>query len=68
MPYDAFATAIAPLAGHFDSPLRKVGSIWKVASPLDAWYLLAPQFAAADIDKFEAVAIDVLGKFLQLVR
>jgi hypothetical protein len=61
MPYDAFVTAIAPLAGHFDSPLRKVGNIWKVASPQDAWYLLAPQFAAADFDKFEAVAIDVLG-------
>jgi hypothetical protein len=61
MPYDAFATAIAPLAGNFDSPLRKVGHIWKVASPQDAWYLVAPQFSAADIDKFEAVAVDVLG-------
>jgi transcriptional regulator with XRE-family HTH domain len=61
MPYDAFASAIAPLAGNFDSPLRKVGQIWKVASPQDAWYLIAPQFTAADIGKFEAVAIDVLG-------
>jgi transcriptional regulator with XRE-family HTH domain len=61
MPYDAFTAAIAPLAGNFDSPLRKVGHIWKVASPQDAWYLLAPQFSAADIDRFEAVAVNVLG-------
>jgi transcriptional regulator with XRE-family HTH domain len=61
MPYDAFATAIAPFAGNFDSPLRKVGTIWKVASPQDAWFLLAPQLSATDIDKFEAVAVDVLG-------
>lgn len=61
MSYDKFVSAIVPLVGDFDSPLRKVGSVWKVASPQDAWYLLAPHLSTADIDKFEAVTVDVLG-------
>jgi transcriptional regulator with XRE-family HTH domain len=59
--YETFAAAVAPLVGNFDSPLRKVGDIWKVASPQDAWLLLAEHLSPADVDKFEAVAIDVLG-------
>lgn len=61
MPYDAFSASIASLAGDFDTPLRKVGTAWKVASPRDAWFLLAANFTAADIDRFQAVTIDVLG-------
>ena len=61
MPYEAFIAGIAPYAGEFDSPLRKVGPIWKVASPRDAWLLLAAQFTAADIDRFRAAVVDVLS-------
>jgi transcriptional regulator with XRE-family HTH domain len=61
MPYDAFAASIALLTGDFDSPLRKVGPVWKVASPRDAWFLLAANFTSADIDKFQAAVVDVLG-------
>jgi transcriptional regulator with XRE-family HTH domain len=61
MPYDAFAASIVPFAGEFDSPLRKVGPVWKVASPRDAWFLLAANFTAADIDRFQSAIIDVLG-------
>lgn len=61
MPYPSFVDQIAGFAGHFDSPLRKVGSVWKVASPQDAWLLLAPYVSSADIARFEAVVIDVLG-------
>jgi transcriptional regulator with XRE-family HTH domain len=61
MPYDAFAASIVPFAREFDSPLRKVGPVWKVASPSDAWSLLAANFTAADIDRFQSAIIDVLG-------
>ncbi|CCD86689.1 conserved protein of unknown function [Bradyrhizobium sp. ORS 285] len=61
MSYEAFITSIAPYAGEFDSPLRKVGPVWKVASPRDAWLLLAAHFTAADIDRYRAAIIEVLS-------
>lgn len=61
MPYEAFIASIAPYVGEFDSPLRKVGPVWKVASPRDAWLLLASHFTVADIDRYGAAVIDVLS-------
>jgi len=61
MAYDDLIAGITTYAGHLDSPLRKVGSTWKVASPRDAWLLLAKYLTAADIDRFEKAILDVLG-------
>jgi transcriptional regulator with XRE-family HTH domain len=61
MPYADVAAEIAPLASAIDGPLRKVGHAWKVASPQDAWSLLAKHLAPADLERFRAVALDVLG-------
>jgi uncharacterized membrane-anchored protein YhcB (DUF1043 family) len=61
MPYEAFIASIVPYVGEFDSPLRKVGQAWKVASPRDAWLLLASHFTTADIDRYRAATIDVLS-------
>lgn len=61
VPYEQIVADIAPLASALDGPLRKVGTAWKVASPQDAWSLLAPYLSPADMDRFEAVALDVLG-------
>jgi transcriptional regulator with XRE-family HTH domain len=61
MPYDNFIASLALSVGNFDSPLRKVGTIWKVASPQDAWFLLASRLSSADIGRFKDVAVDVLG-------
>jgi transcriptional regulator with XRE-family HTH domain len=61
MPYEAFIASIAPYVGEFDSPLRKVGPVWKVASPRDAWLLLATHFTVADIERYRAAVIDVLS-------
>jgi transcriptional regulator with XRE-family HTH domain len=52
---------LAPLAGLIDGPIRKVGAAWKIASPQDAWSLLAKHLSPADIEHFEAVVLDVLG-------
>lgn len=52
---------LAPLASALDGPLRKVGTAWKIASPQDAWSLLANHLSPADIERFEGVALDVLG-------
>lgn len=61
MPYADVAAAIAPLASAMDGPLRKVGNAWKVASPQDTWSLLAKHLTPTDLERFRAVALDVLG-------
>lgn len=60
-PYDRVVAALTPFVGSFDSPLRKVGSTWRIASPSDAWPLLAQHLTASDITRFEATAHAVLG-------
>ncbi|WP_245449731.1 XRE family transcriptional regulator [Rhizobium leguminosarum] len=61
MPYEQFVAGIAGLAGNFDSPLRHVGSTWKLASPRDAWGLLARHLSTIHVERFAAVAFDVLS-------
>jgi DNA-binding XRE family transcriptional regulator len=61
MPYDKFVAGITPYVGDFDSPIRKVGPAWKIASPQDAWMLLAAYVSGPDIERFEVVVTDVLG-------
>ncbi len=59
--YETVIAALAPYVGHFDSPLRRIGSTWRVASPADAWLRLAPYLTSAEITRFEAAAHAVLG-------
>ncbi len=59
--YQDAVVALAPFVGDLDRPLQKIGSTWRVASPLDAWFYLAPYLTGADVDRFEAAAHAVLG-------
>jgi transcriptional regulator with XRE-family HTH domain len=60
-PYDAVIKVLAQYVGTFDSPLHKIGSTWRIASPSDAWFLLAQHLTIADLNRFEAAAHAVLG-------
>lgn len=60
-PYEAIIAALAPYVGQFDSPLQKIGSTWRIASPSDAWFLLAHHLTSVDIARFESTAHVVLG-------
>lgn len=60
-PYETVIGALTPYVGDLDKPLRKIGSTWRVASPPDAWFLLAPYLTSADINRFEAAAHAVLS-------
>ncbi len=60
-PYDTVIAALTPYVGDFDSPLQKIGSTWRIASPSDAWFLLAHHLTGADIKRFEAAVHAVLG-------
>lgn len=60
-PYEAITAALAPHVGDLDKPLRKIGTTWRVASPQDAWFLLAQHLTDAHVARFEAAALAVLG-------
>jgi hypothetical protein len=59
--YDAFAGQLARWVGVPDSPFRKAGTTWRIASPRDAWFLLAAHLTSGDLDTFTAVAVEVLS-------
>ncbi|MDR5815078.1 helix-turn-helix domain-containing protein [Caballeronia sp. LZ033] len=60
-PFETVIAALAQHVGRFDSALHKIGMTWRVASPFDAWFLLARHLTTPDLARFEAVAHDVLG-------
>jgi hypothetical protein len=41
LPYENFARELQGLLSIDDSPIRKIGSVWMLKSPLDAWFVLA---------------------------
>jgi transcriptional regulator with XRE-family HTH domain len=59
--YADLAKELTSILQGADSPLRKIGSAWKIASPRDAWFRLAGLLTAADLEKFDGLAADVLG-------
>ena len=60
--YEAIDREFARCIGLPDSPLRRAGSTWKIASPKDAWLRLAPFISASDLDRFAAAAREVLAE------
>ena len=58
-PYEEFEKGLALWASLPDSPLRKSGSVWKVASPRDALFRLAPLISSADLKRFSEIADEV---------
>lgn len=59
--YDDLSARLARWAEIPDSPFRRAGSTWKVASPRDVWFQLAPQISSADLDRFAQATVKVLG-------
>ncbi len=52
MPYSKFSKSIKPLTKVEDSPLIKVGHVWMLKSPLDAWFLAAQYLDQDDFTNF----------------
>jgi transcriptional regulator with XRE-family HTH domain len=59
--YDDLAQNLTAILQEPDSPLRKIGVAWKIASPRDAWFRLAGFLTTADLEKFGGLTADVLG-------
>jgi len=45
-----------------DAPIRKVGDVWMLKSPLDAWFLLARYLTDDDLKQFRQAISAVLTK------
>lgn len=58
--YEEVAREAAALAQNEDSLLTKVGSRWRLFSHEEAWHLLAPRLTAADVERFEQEAVQIL--------
>lgn len=62
MSHDDFVKALTPFLSIDDSPIRKVGSVWMIKSPLDAWFLLAPHLTEDSLKLFKQSLLGVLTK------
>lgn len=60
--YDNFIKDLTPFLSIDDAPVRKVGSVWMIKSPLDSWYLLAPHLTQDQLKLFETALLAVLSK------
>jgi hypothetical protein len=49
-------------ANEPDAPVRRVGDVWTIASPEDAWILIARYFTDDYLKRFEDVAVEVLSE------
>ena len=49
-------------AREVDPPVRSIGDVWYVTSKEDVWILLSSGIAAADLERFESVVLQVLGE------
>jgi len=59
--YEDLTRVVVRWANEADPPLRRVGQAWLVVSREDAWSLLARYLTRQDLERFEAVVLEVLG-------
>ncbi|WP_343699590.1 hypothetical protein [Caulobacter sp.] len=62
MDYRDVVAELAPLATTLDGPIRRSGEVWKLASLLDAWQLLAATLTQEDLDRHAALFQTVMSR------
>lgn len=60
--YEAIETRLQGWVNAKDPPLRRVGSVWKLSAPVDAFELLARHLTKGDFDHFATAAVKVLSE------
>ena len=60
-PYEEVVRIVARWSNEDDPPVRHVGDTWHIVSKEDAWRLLARYLTRDDFERFEEVALRVLG-------
>lgn len=61
-PYAEIEQLMMRWANEPDPPVRKIGAVWMLTAPEDAWLLLNRMVGSSDIVRFVEVAVEVLGK------
>lgn len=60
--YDEYIKLLHPLLLIDDSPIRKIGGVWMLKSPLDAWHIIAPNITDDNLTLFEQAIASALTK------
>ncbi|GAH89242.1 unnamed protein product, partial [marine sediment metagenome] len=66
-PYDSFSEKLSAWLHKPDSPMLKIGDGWRLVSPIDAWFALAPFLTEADLQQLRSAALKVLGSINPLL-
>lgn len=59
--YDQLEAALAPLAAKPDSPIVRLGNVWKIASLHDLWTQIGSQVTSGQFARYERAFQEVLG-------
>ena len=59
--YDEVVAVLLRWTNESDAPVRRVGDAWYLVSREDAWLLLARYLTRDDLERFQRVALEVLG-------
>lgn len=57
--YESFSNNLYIWRNQPDSPVLKIGELWRLVSPMDAFFALAPLITAADLQKFKDIGLKV---------
>lgn len=60
IPYNAFISTLKKWLYKPDPPILKIGEIWRLTSPLDAFFALFPFLTENDFEKLKKVSLKVL--------
>lgn len=60
--YEELARSLETLAAAEDAPVRKVGTVWMLKAPLDAWFLAARRLTPDYLKRFRHTINSVLSK------
>ncbi len=58
--YDSYIEKLTKWITVQDSPIYRIGNIWRIASPLDSWLHLGSYFTNSHLEKFKAQFLTVL--------
>jgi len=59
--YEAFCETLSSWLHKPDAPILRIGESWRLVSPIDAWFALAPFLTATDLRNLKKAVHDVLG-------
>ncbi|WP_271629438.1 hypothetical protein [Caldicellulosiruptor sp. DIB 104C] len=60
LPYNEFIGNLKKWLYQPDPPILKIGKIWRLTSPLDAFFALSPFLISGDFEKLKEVSLKVL--------